>query len=721
LPEHPRPAENVRDGAACAHEPTAAALPPLLPWPRRVAAGSGSLPASGTFAVEWLAHRDAWIERAVARCEQDVARRVHGSGTGAAPLRLQIDCRGDDSGALTIDAREQYTLQIAADAVSLTADGPMGVLRGLATLRQCVVAAGGGFVLPAMTVDDAPRFAWRGVMLDVARHFFSLSAVLRQVDAMERVKLNVLHLHLSDDEAFRVESRRYPKLHALATDGFYSHDDVRHLVAYAAERGVRVVPELDVPGHARVILRAYPELAPRAADGAAHATNASTLDPSNEATFAFLDGLVAEWAELFPDRCLHVGGDEVSGADWSGSPAVRAWMARRGFAIAAQVEAFFFDRVRTIAGRHGKTAIGWEEVARHASQGGVLVQTWRSSAANARATARGHRVIATCGYYLDKLWPADAYYRVDPHDATACGLTRAQLAAARAARLPPGLAGADQLLDPTLVLDAAQQQLVVGGEAALWSELVTEDMLDGRLWPAAAAIAERLWSPRDVRDPADMQRRLLDVHGALRAGGLADEHDRRRMAERLGPGDPHAVLALLDAVTPVRNDAHHQALRARVRGEPAHAPALDALADAAVADPPVARGFELDVGRLLRGERAVAAALRATLARWRDHHERFAAAARQEPRLEAALPVSRDVAALAEVGLVALGAIQDGVAPQTSWLAAARALVDRHERAAAASADIVAAMTLPQPPADLLVAVAAAVRALVGAAARVGD
>jgi hexosaminidase len=220
-----------------------AAVTALMPQPRSVDYGDGWLPVTGGFRVEWFGCRNSLLERAVSRFQNDVARRtgLDVARTGAA--RLRIDCRGEDTGYLTIDARERYSLAVKDKAVVLTADGPAGVLRGLATLRQSITNVPGGFAIPAMTIDDAPRFAWRGLMIDVARHFYSLSALKRQIDAMERVKLNVLHLHLSDNEGFRVESRLYPKLHEGSSPQFYSQAEIRELVSYAADRGVRIVPE----------------------------------------------------------------------------------------------------------------------------------------------------------------------------------------------------------------------------------------------------------------------------------------------------------------------------------------------------------------------------------------------------------------------------------------------------------------------------------------------
>jgi hexosaminidase len=224
---------------------TPATVTALMPQPRFIQYGDDWLQVRGGFRVEWVGYRSSLLDRAVLRFQNDVARRTGLDLRRASGPKLRIDCRSEDKGYLTVEAREGYSLAVKGDAVVLAADGPAGVVRGLATLRQAIANVPEGFAIPAMTIDDAPRFAWRGAMIDVARHFYSLPTLKRQIDMMELMKLNVLHLHLSDNEGFRVESRLFPKL----TEGScYSQAEIRDLVSYAADRGVRVVPEFDVPG-----------------------------------------------------------------------------------------------------------------------------------------------------------------------------------------------------------------------------------------------------------------------------------------------------------------------------------------------------------------------------------------------------------------------------------------------------------------------------------------
>jgi hexosaminidase len=636
-----------------------------------------------------MGHHSAMLDRAVSRFQHGVARRTGLEAGRAGTARLRIDCRSDKGDFLTTEASERYSLAIKDDTVLLMADEPSGVLHGLATLRQSITNVPGGFAVPAMAIDDAPRFAWRGVMIDVARHFMSLPTLERQIDAMELVKLNVLHLHLSDTERFRVESRLYPKLHEASSPDIYSQADIHRLVSYAADRGVRIVPEFDVTGHSLAIL-------------------GSALDPD---TFVFLDRLFGEMAGLFPDPYFHVGGDEIAGADWKANPQIREFMRASGLKSLAELESFFFDRVRQGVATHGKKVVGWEEVARAPVPDDVVVQTWRSAGAVARVTGQGNRVIATCGYYFDKLWPCESHYGVDPHDPTSSGLTREQFEEAKAKGLPEALVAEDEVIDPSLRLSSAQRALVLGGEGVLWTELVTEEMLDGRLWPAAAAVAERLWSPASVRDTQDMYRRLIVVQDGLRVAGLEDDANRRRMAERLAPGESETVALLLDLVSPVRNHAHNRGALALLEGKAPATQDLNELADAASADSLVARHFALDAQRFAEGDRSGAAALDATLVSWRDNHGRFAQVARGVPQLEAALPISADIAALAEIGLDALAGFVSAHAAE---------VLDRQAAAEKASESIVQVVTTPQPAADLLISITPGIRTLVEAAATVG-
>lgn len=699
-------------GALLTATPLAAlADPALMPAPRAAAWTAGTLKLDGAFAVQRDDCDASGLDRTVARFQHDVAS-LTGMDMAARPgPGLRIRCGAG--------ASEAYRLAVTADGVALEADGSLGVLRGLATLRQLVEVNPPGAALPFVAIDDAPRFEWRGVMIDSARHFVTVETLKRQIDAMERVKLNVLHWHLSDNEGFRVESRRYPRLQATGDGQFYTQAQVRELVAYAAERGVRIVPEFDVPGHTRAVADAYPDLALAPLKPAnTFAALDRALDPTKEQTYRFLDGLFGEMAGLFPDAYFHAGGDEVGDAVLLDHPHVQAFMQAHGLASKQALEGYFHQRVAAILRKHGKTMIGWEEVAATgAAPKDVVIQAWQTSNATAAAVAKGHRTIVSAGYYLNLMEPASFHYAFDPLDTSTAGLTPAE--AEKGRKLSPLMAAVltDALVaKPMPPLTPEQEALVLGGEAPLWAEITTDELVDAQLWPRAAALAERFWSPRKVRDVGDLYRRLPVVQDQLRVQGLQDEANRRRMAARLAPGDTGPVMTLLDLVGPTRNMAHDHRILAMLRGQKI-VQDLNALADVAPVDSLIAHRFEARAKAYAAGDRTGAAALRADLVAWRANDARFQAVAKGRPALEAALPVSADVAALAQAGLSALDAIEAGKPLTQADRDQVQVLLARAEAFEAASARPLFSFLGKQPSADLIIKITPGVRALVSAAA----
>jgi hexosaminidase len=696
---------------------SARAEPALMPAPKAIDILPGALPLPAPFEATVTGCPQPFIGRALARFQADVARLRGPGDRRAAGPGLAIHCRSGDASVVTAAVHEGYRLEVGAAGVDIDADGPLGALRALATLRQLIGAGADPAAVPFVRIDDAPRFPWRGVMIDTARHFMSLAALERQIDAMERVKLNVLHLHLSDNEGFRVESRLYPKLQAGQHGQFYTQAEIRTLVAYAADRGVRIVPEFDVPAHTGAIVAAYPEFAARTDPAAPFAAFDHALNPASEATYRFLEGLLGEMAALFPDRNFHVGGDEVSEAAWAHEPQVAAFMAAHGLKSRVEMEAYFHTRVRAILGRHGKTAVGWDEIAATPIPSDVIVQAWRNSNATGRAVAGGHPTIVSAGYYLDQLMPADSYYAVDPFDLQADGLTPAEVGQLQKASPLAGAAASPLELRPMPPLTPGQERLVLGGEMALWSELVTDEMLDARLWPRAAALAERFWSPREVRDPRSLKRRLPVVETELEIQGLEAQAGRWRMAARLAPDAPDVVARFLEAVAPSRYATHNHTLRAMLAGQRNPPPQrLTALADAAPVDGAAALRFEAAAWRLAAGDPSAGPALRAQLRAWAENAPRFVAAAKGRPDLEAGLPANADVASLAALGLEALDAIARGQPLSAEARSRATPLLARLMADRAASSRPIFAFLHTPPPADLISAIAPTVADLVALA-----
>lgn len=689
---------------AVQHGSARAEGPALAPWPREVRIEAEALSLGGPFQVSWSGYRDARLDRAAARFAKDIDRRA-GLGPGPQGPALIIDIAASDPAANALGAKEAYVLEIGPQGAKLAAQGPDGALRGLATLRQLVRAQGAGFAVPYGRIEDGPRFAWRGLMIDPVRHFVSMPVLKRQIDMMERVKLNVLHLHVSDNEGFRVESLRYPRLTEVASHGqYYTQAEIRELVTYAADRGVRIVPEIDVPGHTGAILTAYPELSAKAFDPKNRlAMFTVAMDPTKPETYAFLQGLFEEMAGLFPDAHFHVGGDEVSPAAWSGNPQIAAYMAERDIGDAVALQDHFFGRVKVILDGLGKTAMGWEEVAHRPISDDVVVQAWRSSEATAHAAAQGNRVVVSAGYYLDLLWPGETHYGVDPLDVFA---------------VPPNLPAEVIGPRPARPLTPEEAARVIGAEAPMWSETITEEMVEGRLWPRAILVAERFWSPAEVRDPAAAKQRLIGVQEGLRLAGLDDLGARRRMAGRLAPADAGAVETLAAATAPVRNMGRLSSVFAALRtGKPPRLPQLNAPVDIAAPDSLEAYRLEGLVERFLRGEAGAEVLLRGELTRYLDNHPRFEIAARGVGPLEAALPISQDLASLSRTGLEAVDLIAGRKRASKAWSAQAAGLIGRQHAAVAASASIpIATGGAKQPPALLLIAITPSIEKLVAAA-----
>jgi hexosaminidase len=393
-------------------------------------------------------------------------------------------------------------------------------------------------------------------------------------------------------------------------------------------------------------------------------------------------------------------------------------MARENLADSKAVEAYFLRRAAAIVRRLGKAVIGWEEVSDAGLPKDSIVQAWQTSNAMADATAKGQRTIMSAGYYLNLLMPADYHYGIDPAATAAAGLTPDHAKTLRG--LSPLLANVvtDALVDfPRAPLSAEQEKWLIGAEAPLWGEIATDELIDHHLWPRAAALAERFWSPASMTDTADMYRRLAVVSAQLTVSGLDDRANRQRIAARIAPDDDGTVAGLLAITGPVRNMAHDHRIKAMLAGQRIVQP-LNALADAAPVDSLVARRFAMEATRYVGGERALGAPLRAQLSDWRDMDARFGALAAGNPMLEPARPTAALIAAAAAAGLDALDALETGKPLPAAQAQKAKDLLARLDAEEAASWRPFDSFLRPQPAADLIVKIGPGVRVLVDAAAR---
>ncbi|HWW75968.1 MAG TPA: family 20 glycosylhydrolase [Pyrinomonadaceae bacterium] len=624
----------------------------LMPVPASVRFGAGRLVVDKSFTVAASGTVDerlrAGIDRVVRRLEgRTVLELARGLAQDPARATLLVEARAPGRAVPAVDEDESYTLEVGERQAVLRAPTVVGALRGLETFLQLLDGDRDGFYLPAVSIDDKPRFPWRGLLIDIGRHFEPIEVIKRNLDAMAAVKLNVLHWHLTEDQGFRIESKRFPRLHRMGSDGlFYTQEQAREVVAYAAERGIRVVPEFDMPGHATSWLVGHPELA--SAPGPYQIERRPgvfepTLDPTREETYKLLDGFLGEMAALFPDAYMHIGGDENTGKQWDANPRIQAFMKEKGIKDNHALQTYFNGRLLKILQRHGKRMMGWDEIFQPDLPKDVVIHSWRGQQALAEAARRGYDGVLSNGFYIDLSFPASDHYLNDP--------------------LPEGSG-----------LSGAEAAHVLGGEATMWGEWVTPETIDSRIWPRAAAVAERLWSPREVRDVDDMYRRLAAVSVRLEELGLTHERNQGMMLRRLAGGAyPPALETLAQVVEPVKEYRRYQQ-RPQTMLSP-----LTGLIDAARPDAEGARSFTRRVNLILSDAPRFAlhfSTLRDTLTSWRDAGPVLEALIDRSPALAEARPLARDLSSAGAIGLEALSYIQQGVAPTAEWRDKALASLD---------------------------------------------
>ena len=344
-------------------------------------------------------------------------------------------------------------------------------------------------------------------MIDVARHFIPLEVLQRNLDGMEAVKLNVFHWHLSDNEGFRVESHKFPKLQEAGADGeFYTQEEIRDLIAYARDRGIRVVPEFDMPGHSTAWFVGYPELASGAGPYQLErkwGVFDPAMDPTNGKTYKFLNEFIAEMAKLFPDQYFHIGGDEVNGKEWDSNPKIQEFMKSHDIKNNEGLQAYFSQHVQELVVKHGKTPVGWDEILVPGVSKNIVIQSWRGADSLSAAAKQGYRSILSNGYYIDLGWSAARHYAVDPMGGAAANLT------------------------------AEEKERILGGEATMWSEYVNWENIDSRIWPRTAAIAERYWSPQSTTDVPSLYFRMGSESTRLEWLGLTQRSYQPQMVRRM--------------------------------------------------------------------------------------------------------------------------------------------------------------------------------------------
>jgi hexosaminidase len=624
-----------------------------MPQPAHLSTQTGALPLTAQFSASEDKFHDTRLDGAVTRLLKRVEMQTGlqiatspSNSPASANATLTVTVDGPGEAVQSDDENESYTLDVTPGGAHLHAATVVGAIHGLETFYQLIQPAGSQWIVPAVSIQDAPRFRWRGLMIDSSRHFQTLDVIRRTLDGMAAVKMNVFHWHLSDDQGFRIESKVFPKLTELGSDGdYYTQDQVREIIAYARDRGIRVVPEFDIPGHALSWLAGYPDLASGAgSDGKGTGQGPyaisreygifdPVLDPTRESTYKFLDKFLGEMADLFPDPYMHIGGDENNGEQWKNNPRIQEFMKAHNLADTAALQTYFNQKLLPILQKHHKKMIGWDEIFAPGLDKQAVIQSWRGFNSLAASAKAGYSGILSAGYYLDHIDSAEQHYLVDP--------------------LP---ANSD--------LTAEQASRILGGEACMWSEHVTPRSIDSRIWPRTAAIAERLWSPQSVHNVDDMYRRLwvesvrLEDFGLLHLAG--EDIGLRKLAgtEQIAP-----LRVLAGVLQPVGFDQRYEMQHT------SQLTPMDHLIDAVRPDPPSRHEFQLTVATYLK-DPANNEAARAQLAAW---FQQWVDAAPKlqplmaAPLLQSAAPKAEQLGALGAAGLEALGYLGKQQTAPSGW------------------------------------------------------
>ena len=656
-----------------------------MPMPSRIQTGTGSLAIDGNFSVAVTGYSEARLDRATERFYRQLSRQTglilarRNGEASKATLVIHTDHASKPVQELGED--ESYSLEVTSTGAKLNAATPLGTMHGLQTFLQLVDVSPNGFAAPALLVTDQPRFSWRGLLIDSSRHFIPLEVIKRNLDGMEAVKMNVFHWHISDNQGFRAESRKLPKLHTLGSGGlYYSQNEIRDLIGYARDRGIRVVPEFDMPGHSSSWMVGYPEIAstpgPFKIDEQWGVMDPA-MDPTSEKTYKFLDTFIGEMTQLFPDHYFHIGGDEVNGKAWNANPKIQEFKKTHGYKTNEELQSYFSQRVQKLVTKHGKASIGWDEIFVPGAPKDVVIHSWRGPKSLAAAAKQGYQAILSNGYYIDLMWSAARHYAVEPLSGDAAALT------------------------------PEQQRLVLGGEATMWSEYVDAENIDSRIWPRTAAIAERFWSPQGVTDVTSMYQRMEAQSQRLEWLGLTHRTYYRLMLQRIAgaatPEEFAALKALADVLEPVKDYTRWETMSAH----PIASTPLNRIVDAIPPESDLGRRFDEMVNAFTAGkcrDANIAARLGAQLTKWRDNDAALQSLAMNSSLVKEVTPISQDLSAAANAGLAALDAI-------------AKSMPLAEDAKAQLAATIVAAS---KAKAQLLLMPAPSIRKLIDAAANGG-
>ena len=489
---------------------------------------------------------------------------------------LQINCV--QNGKVELNEDESYSLSISFNKIMINATSDLGALHGLETLLQLLQNTSTSYYFPMVEITDSPRFTWRGLMIDAARHFQPVDVIKRNLDAMASMKMNVFHWHLADDQGWRVEIKKYPKLTELASDGYYyTQEEIKSVVKYAGQRGILVIPEIDVPGHASALLSVFPEIGSKVSNEVTYTVGrrsgiyTPTLDPTNPKTYQLLSEIFDEVCPLFPGKYFHIGGDENQGKEWDANLKIQKFKKINGFASNHELQTYFTMKLIPMLKKHNKELMGWEEIMTKDMSKEAIIHSWKGANESVApggsliaAAKNGYKTVLSNGYYIDLMLSIQSHYLNDP-------------------------------IPKNAVLTDEEKARILGGEATMWSELVTPLNIDSRIWPRTAAIAERLWSNETITDLNSLHKRLKTISFRLEELGIMHLRNKEVILRNISNNqDTRALRDFSNVCEPLKNYKRNGGGKKYFMFSP-----LTLFADACTADAFDAYDFDIAVNNYL--------------------------------------------------------------------------------------------------------------------------
>ena len=620
----------------------------LMPWPQNINLNAGTFALSKNFKVNITGNPNSrifvgatnFLRRLDGRTglflQQGFVTKINEVPTA----ELQINCV--KNGKIGLYEDESYQLEIQSNKIIINATTDLGALHALETLLQMLQNNSTSYYFPTAMITDFPRFTWRGIMIDVARHFQPIDVIKRNLDAMAAVKMNVFHWHLVDDQGWRIELKKHPKLTEMASDGnYYTQEEIKNIVKYAADRGILVVPEIDVPGHGTAILTAYPEIGSKVMNLDSNTFESKTkapkvityslernagvfsptLDPSNPKTYQLLSEIFDEVCPLFSGSYFHIGGDENEGKDWDSNPKIQEFMKKNKLANNHELQTYFTMKLIPMLKKHGKQLMGWEEIMTENMSKDAIIHSWKgvnegvpAGKSLVDAVKSGYKTVLSNGYYVDLVYGVEDHYVVDP--------------------MPKGVA-----------LTETEKARILGGEATMWTELVTSLTIDSRLWPRTAAIAERLWSAENITDINSMRKRLKTVSFRLEELGLTHIKNKEVILRNIANNQNiEALNAFSNVCEPLKKYSRNKGGTEYQMYSP-----FTLFADACTPDASDALAFRTVVDNYLANKSAEnKAKVLDYLSKWITLNKSLIALGNNAPLVQPILPLAKSLSALSE-------------------------------------------------------------------------